>query len=315
MSSTDRRRFLEMAAGGVGALWLGVPSEGLVARAQAASPSGALDVVPLRGGLLQLTGAGGNIVVAANDAGIAMVDSGAPESGDAVLDLLAERFPGAAVRLLLNTHWHLDHTGGNDAVGRAGATIVAHESTRLWMSTQFFVDWQDRTYEPRAPEARPTETFYSSDRQPIRVAHGDTQIEYGLLREAHTDGDIYVRFPAENVIVAGGAVTVDEYPVVDYITGGALDGLLGATEKLLAMCDAETLLVPASGRVLGRADLVAQRDMVATVLERMQAAARRGKSVAEMMAEGITAEFDERWGRNTARFLDNAYKSLWGLGP
>lgn len=284
------------------------------ARAQP-STSSPLRAETLRGKVVQVGGAGGNVVLLGGPAGVAVIDSGSPEHGRTVHGFITERFGGSPVDLLFNTHWHLEHTGGNDALSKSGTKIVAHENTRLWMSTEFFVDWQNHTYEPRSPAARPTQTFYSSDPQPIEVEYGDERLQYGLLREAHTDGDIYVRFLEQNVIVAGGAVTAGEYPTLDYITGGQLGGLIDATQSLIDMSDADTLIVPARGAALRRSDLEAQRDMAATVRERMQRLARQGKSVEEMLAEGITREFDKRWGGNSERFVVNAYQSLWGLGP
>jgi glyoxylase-like metal-dependent hydrolase (beta-lactamase superfamily II) len=313
MRFVRRRTLLKAAVGGAAAVGLGVrPSR--FARAQVPTET-ALRAEALRGNVLQLEGGGGNVVLLGAPAGVAMIDCGSPEHGRAVQTFVAERFGGAPVEWLFNTHWHLEHTGGNEAVARSGTRIVAHENTRLWMSTEFFVDWQSRTYEPRPPAARPTQTFYSSDLQPIELEHGGERIQYGLLREAHTDGDIYVRLLNQNVIVAGGAATAGEYPTLDYITGGQLGGLIAATQSLIDMSDGETLIVPARGPALRRRDLEAQRDMVVTVRDRMQRLARQGKSAKEMLAEGITREFDERWGGDPELFVVNAYRSLWGLGP
>jgi glyoxylase-like metal-dependent hydrolase (beta-lactamase superfamily II) len=304
---------LKAAVGGAAVAGFGVQPNRVARGQPSTGPS--LRAETLRGNLLQVGGAGGNVVLLGAPAGVAMVDSGSPEHGRAVHGFVTERFDGSAIELLFNTHWHLEHTGGNETLAKAGAKIVAHENTRLWMSTEFFVDWQNRTYEPRPPEARPTQTFYSSEPQPIEVEYGGERLQYGLLPEAHTDGDIYVRFLEQNVIVAGGAVTAGEYPTLDYITGGQLGGLIDATQSLIDMSDAETLIVPACGAPLRRQDLEAQRDMAVTVRDRMQRLARQGKSVEEMLAEGITREFDERWGGHPERFLVNAYQSLWGLGP
>lgn len=310
MRSSGRRRFLRTALGV--ALW-GAGAGRSGARAFAQRANGPVRETVLRGELLLLEGAGGNIVLLGGPSGIAMVDSGSPEHQQAVASFIAERFRGAPIEILLNTHWHLDHTGGNEVAARDGARIIAHRNTGLWMSTEFYVNWQDRTYPARPPAARPTETFYSSDPQPIELVHAGEPVEYGLLREAHTDGDIYVRFPALNVIVAGGAVTVGRYPVLDFATGGLLGGLIDATRKLLDMSDAETLIVPAAGPARARGDLEAQLDMLATVRERIQAMARQGKSAEEMLAAGITDEFDARWGSNAPQFVANAYDSLYGL--
>lgn len=308
-----RRTLLKAAVGGAAAASFGLQPHRF-ARAQLAGAAPPR-LEKLRGSVLQVGGAGGNVVLLGGPRGVAMIDSGSPEHAGAVEEFITERFGGASVELLFNTHWHLEHTGGNETWANSGTKIVAHENTRLWMSTEFFVDWQNRNYQPRPPAARPTQTFYSSEPQPIEVECGDERIQYGLLREAHTDGDIYVRLVEHNVIVAGGAVTAGQYPTPDYITGGQLGGLIDATQYLIDISDAETLIVPARGAALRRQDLEAQRDMVVTVRERMQKLARQGKSVAEMLAEGITREFDERWGGDPERFLTNAYRSLWGLGP
>lgn len=313
MRLVRRRTLLKAAVGGAGAAGFGVRPGGF-ARAQI--PTGpSLRAETLRGKVARLGGAGGNVVLLGGPEGVAIIDSGSPEHGRAVEALVMERFGGVPIELLFNTHWHLEHTGGNETLAKAGTSIIAHENTRLWMSTEFFVDWQNRTYEPRPREARPTQTFFSSEPQPIELEYGGERLEYGLLREAHTDGDIYVRFLEHNVIVAGGVVTAGEYPTVDYITGGQLGGLIEATKFLIDMSDTETMIVPARGATLRRRDLEAQHDMVVTVRDRMQRLARQGKSAEEMLAEGITREFDERWGGDPMRFVVNAYQSLWGLGP
>lgn len=314
----DRREFLAAAAGA----GLVAGGYGFTGRARAQALSGAdagaggagLAATELRDGLLQITGAGGNAVGLATAEGVLLVDSGAPEHADALLNLVDERFGGEPVRLLFNTHWHLDHTGGNDRIGAAGAGIVAHENTRLWMSIDYYIEWQDRTSPARPPEALPNRTFYSSDPQPLEETLGEERIVYGHLREAHTDGDIYVYFPDRNVIAAGGAVTVGEYPVLDYITGGWIGGMIDATSKLIEMSDDETLIVPKRGPAQTRDYLLAQKAMLETVRERIEEMAHQGKGIDDMIAAAITAEFDDRWGSNSELFLNNAYKGMWWGG-
>lgn len=304
-----RRQFLRRLSG-VG-IAVGAGMAGLRIPAVAQPDDKDLTATPLRGGLVQISGAGGNVVALGGPDGVAMVDSGAPESEARLMRFVAERFDGAPVGVLFNTHWRLDHTGGNEAVGEAGARIIAHENTRLWMSTEFYVDWEDRTYPPRPEHARPTETFYTSDPQPIELEIGGRRIVYGHLDGAHTDGDIYVFFPEENVIAAGAAVTVGSYPVMDYYTGGWIGGLIESTAKLIDMADADTLIVPKSGPAQSREYLRAQRDMLSEVRERVESMALEGKGPDEMHAAGITADFDERWGENSRLFLSNVYEGLW----
>lgn len=279
-----------------------------------AAPIGA---VGLNDRLSLLTGFGGNVIVARDGDAVAVVDSGAPEHAEALLDTLDDTTAGRPVQALLTTHWHLPHTGAHAALGTSGATIYAHENTRLWMSTQFYVRWEARDYPPRQPEALPTETFFSSDPQPLELAIGNIDIEYAHLENAHTDGDIYVRFPSDNVLVAGGAVQVGQYPVPDFATGGWIDGLIDATRRLIELSDAETVIVPAEGPAVGRAHLQRQLDMVSTVRERIAERMRQGKSAAEMMAEGITDEFDLEWGgrKLATLFVSNSYEDLAWRGP
>lgn len=274
-----------------------------------------MTVAALGAGLVQIGGAGGNVVVLATSEGVAAVDSGAPEHAAALTTAVrAQGKDGARLELLFNTHWHLAHTGGNEALVDGRTRIVAHENTRLWMSTEHFVDWQDRTYPPRPPAALPTVTFFSSDPQPRSERLGDEVIEYGHLREAHTDGDIYVFFRDRNVIVAGGAVAVDEYPVLDHATGGWIGGLMDSTRKLLDLTDAQTQIVPGRGAVQSRKHLESQYAMVATVRGRVEDLMRKGRSAKEMIAAGVTAEFDADWGMNRERFIKNVYDGLWWQG-
>jgi glyoxylase-like metal-dependent hydrolase (beta-lactamase superfamily II) len=304
-ASEQRRRMLAGLLGAGAALALGGVTRG--ARAQGA----ALAVTPLRGGLALVAGAGGNVVLLPSAEGAVVVDSGSPETAQALTNTLAERLGTVPVRTLFNTSWRLDHTGGNEAVAPAGTTIAAHENTRLWMSTKFYVEWEDRYYQRRRPEALPNNTFFSSDPQPLHVDAGSSKIEYGHLPEAHTDGDIYVRFPEHNVIVAGGCVTAGRYPMLDYITGGWIGGLADATKKLMDLCDADTLVVPEVGPPQRRADLEAQRTMLETVRERIEAIALQGRGVDAMIEEGITKEFDARFAGDSKLFISNAYEGMW----
>jgi glyoxylase-like metal-dependent hydrolase (beta-lactamase superfamily II) len=258
-----------------------------------------------------VAGAGGNVVVHSGRGGLLLVDSGAAASATPLKAFLAERFGNAAVGVLFNTHWHLEHTGGNDAlVGDRSIPIIAHENTRLWMSTKFYVDWEDRHYERRAPAARPNQTFFTSDRQPLTLDFGGEEITYGHLLEAHTDGDIYVRFPEANVLVAGDVLTVGTYPIADYTTGGWIGGLRDATQTLVDLADAGTIVVPGVGPVQTRADLEAQHEMLATLRDRLREMMREGLGAEDMLAAGATREFDGRWG-DPELFLSTAYRGLW----
>src|SRR5262249_3102456 len=146
--------------------------------------------------------------------------------------------PGAnRIQALFNTHWHLEHTGSNESIGKAGAKIIAHENTKLWMGAEIIVAWQKgRVYKPRPKHARPNETCYSTG----KMMFGKEEIRYGHLGQAHTDGDIYVFFPNSNILVTGDVFSVGSYPVLDWTTGGWIGGLTDATRTLVGLTDDQT---------------------------------------------------------------------------
>jgi len=307
-----RRKFLTLALTGAAAYATGLraPFRG---QALAQAP-GSLSTTPLRGGLSLIEGAGGNVVVLESKDAAAAVDTGAAEHATEVADLIQRLRRDKPLAALLNTHWHPAHTGGNDALAPTAAKVIAHENTRLWMSTEYYVDWEDRTYSPRAAAALPNTTFFATDPQPLAVEIGDERIEYGHLREAHTDGDLYVFFRERNVLAAGGAVTFGAYPVIDYATGGWIGGLCDSTMKLLDLTNPDTLIVPAEGPAQRRTHLEAQYTMLTTVRGRIENLMRKGRSIDEMLAADVTSGFDSAWGANRERFVANIYHGLWWAG-
>jgi glyoxylase-like metal-dependent hydrolase (beta-lactamase superfamily II) len=283
----------------------------IAALARGRAQAQGLTASPLRGSLALVSGAGGNIVLQSGADGLLMIDSGAPEHAQDLIKVIAARHGSTPVRVLFNTHWHLDHTGGNEAIIRDGATVIAHENTRLWMSTKFFVDWENKRYLPRPRGAWPTKTFWSHEPQPQELVFNGRKAAYAHLLGAHTDGDIYVAFPDDNVIVAGGALTAREYPILDYSTGGWIGGIVDATKKFIALADSDTLVVPDRGPPQRRADLEAQLTMLETVRERIEVIALEGRGVDDMIAENITKDFDARYGGDSALFIANAYEGMW----
>ncbi len=308
--SAGRRRFLATAIHAAAASAAG----GSLLRAAMAQGRGKLLETPLREDLSLITGAGSNVVVLRAAGSAAVVDSGLPEFSNELAKLVRGDLGLLSVELLFNTHWHPAHTGGNEAMRTGDTEIVAHELTRLWMSTEYYVDWEYKSYSPGETAALPTRTFYSTDPQPFTIEIGDEEIEYGHLPEAHTDGDVYVWFKQRNVLAAGGAVTFGEYPVIDYATGGWIGGLVEATKKLLALTNADTLIVPAAGPAQRRTHLQAQLEMLTVVRERIENLMRKGRSIEEMLAAGVTNEFDSKWGSNRERFVANIYNGLWWAG-
>jgi len=261
--------------------------------------------------LLSVWGAG-NVVVLETSAGLALVDSGPVAGAAALLDFIDAEFGGAPIRVLFNTHWHPDSTGANELIGARGATVIAHQNTRLWMSTEYYVEWEKKNYTPRPEVAWPTDTFYSSDPQPLFHEIGGVRIEYGHLAEAHTDGDIYVRFAEDDVIAVGGVLAVDEFPLLDYSTGGWIGGAQAATTRLIEMAGPRTQIVAASGAPQTKAALEAQIALLDELRERIRLRIIEGKSVDEILAENIMTGYEHL--PNPRQFVSNVYNGLWWGG-
>jgi cyclase len=154
-------------------------------------------------------------------------------------------------------------------------------------------------------QALPNKTFYTSEKMTL----GRERLEYAHLGQAHTDGDIYVFFPDSNVLVAGDVMTVGTYPIADYTSGGWLGGLMNATKTLVELSNAETRVVPGVGPLQTRADLQAQLDMLTAVRDRIPKLMRQGKGREEILASGVTKEFDARWG-DPKLFLSTSLRGL-----
>jgi len=253
-----------------------------------------------------VSGAGNNVLVFNSPEGVLMVDGGSPEHSTELLKYVAAETGGKAVRLLFNTHWHPESTGSNVALGAAGAKIIAHVNTKLWLGAEIDVQWQKKVYQPLPKNARPNETFYTTG----KMTFGGERIEYGYMLQAHTDSDIYVFFPGPNVLMVGDVVTGDKYPVLDWSTGGWITGMVDAQKALLAVGNADTKIV-AGTAIMTKADLEAQLAKLNALRDSLIKAFRQGKSAKEMQAEGLTKDFDAQWG-NPEQFLSNAYRGLWG---
>lgn len=307
---SGRRDFLKSAVGCALGATLGIAARPLsvAAATTAGAAEGALRVTELTDSLTLIEGAGGNVVLFTASEGALLIDGGLAEHSAALLQLVEARAGGRPVKVLFNTHWHWDHTGSNEQLARAGARILAHENTRLWLGADFYVEWQDREYKPRPPQALPTETFFDGGGE---LEFGGERIVYRHLPRAHTDGDIYVHFPGQDVLVVGDLLAVGSYPILDYSTGGWIGGLADATKALVDLAGADTRVVPGHGPVQSRADLEAQHEMLVTMKDRLADLMRKGMNADDMLAERPSAEFDARWGDPTL-FVRNAYRGMWG---
>jgi len=253
-----------------------------------------------------LVDAGTNVVVLDTDDGFVLVDTGSPGTAEALLVELAAIAPGRDVSTAFNTHYHLENTGGNARMTRAGARVLAHENTRIWMATDVWVPAEDRYREARPGADHPTETFYTDGSMTV----GSERIDYGYLIEAHTSGDIFVFFRDSNVLVAGDVASPARDPQLDYFTGAWIGGRGDAMTRLVEMSDSQTVIVPTFGPPVSRAELEAERDVIEQIYERTVDRVRQGETVDDMFAAGVMDGLSRTWDEPYA-FLYDVHKGLW----
>ncbi len=290
----QRREFLRTLAAGAAALGL---SRASLAQATQGSPA----AQKLTDKLTLITGAGNNVVVLAGDGGSLLVDCGDAAHAQDVLKL------AGTIKTVFNTHWHLESTGANDAMARAGAKLVSHVHTELWMTQEIIHEWDKKVFPPRAKEALPTETFYTTG----KTTFGGEPIEYGLMPMAHTDGDIYVHFPLSNVLVAGDAVQAGRLPMLDWFTGGWIGGMQDAHRTLLGLANDATRIVPATGPVLTKAEVQANLDILTKLREHLVQLMKKGMGVQNMIDAKALKDFEGQLAGDPDPFLFSAYRGLW----
>jgi glyoxylase-like metal-dependent hydrolase (beta-lactamase superfamily II) len=305
-----RRDFLRVLA--AGALTVSTASRGFGQAAQQAAQA-PTPIVPtkLADRIYVLIGNGGNVGLITGDDGLMMIDCGLPDRGNDMVSAVAAVSP-LKVQQLLNTHFHFDHTGGNETFGRGGTKIMAHENVKKILSIRFQDDAFGRTFEPLKPEGIPTETFTSGG----KMTFGKVKMEYTHFAEAHTDGDTYVFFPEANILHCGDLFWNRMYPVIDYSAKGWLGGMIGGAAKMGKVGNEQTRVIPGHGEVGTKADLKAWHDMLVTVQGRLEPMAKQGKTMDEVLAAAPTKDLDAMWGklRPADAFLKQAYPSLMQHG-
>jgi glyoxylase-like metal-dependent hydrolase (beta-lactamase superfamily II) len=250
-----------------------------------------------------ITGAGNNVIALAGDSGSLLVDAGDAAHAPAVLQM------AGPVSTIVNTHYHLESTGGNDAMAKAGAKVVAHLNTKLWMTQEIIRDWEGgKVYAPRAKAALPTEAFRAASGE---MTIGGERIEYGLLTQAHTDGDLFVHFKNANVLAVGDAVQPGRLPTLDWFCGGWIGGMQNAQKALLDRADDQTKIVPARGPVMTKADLQANHATIVRIREKLVALMKKGQGAQNMIDAKAVDEFTDVMPGDAATFLYVAYRGLW----
>jgi glyoxylase-like metal-dependent hydrolase (beta-lactamase superfamily II) len=267
-----------------------------------------IETVPVAPGLHMLVGQGGNIGVFIGSDGVLMIDDQFAPLGEKIRSAVA-KLSNAPIRFLLNTHWHGDHSGGNQWVGKAGGVIVAHDAVRARMSTRQVMAAFGQSVPPSPPEALPLLTY---GRDITFHINGDT-VHVRHVAAAHTDGDSIVHFERANAIHAGDTFFNNGFPFIDLSSGGSIDGLIAAADQLLAIANDRTRIIPGHGPLSNRAELAAYRGMLVDVRGRVAKALQAGQSADEVVEAQLLADLAGRFGNGVMEpegFLRIVHASL-----
>lgn len=301
-TTTTRRGFIGSLSAGALAC-----STALTWPAAATAADAGLRAETLADGLLWIHGAGANLLALRDARGLVFIDGGLARHADAVLQLASGELGGGNAHTLINTHWHAEHTGLNETLGKAGAQIIAHEHTRLWLSTTVRYDLDGPPIRPLPKAAQPNHTTWDEG----TLAAGDETLRYALMSQAHTDGDLYVKLEQANVLVTGGVVAGNGWPTPDWVTGGWINGTVSGYRTLIAQCDDATRVLTAHGdRLYTRADLETELEIVAKLSGELSRMMRAGFGPRDVLAAEPAKDHVARLGDPT-QFLTESFKSLW----
>jgi len=247
-----------------------------------------------------ITGGASNVLVSkAANGELLVVDGGLKDGASELRSTIESALGSKKISTLVNTHWHPEQTGLNELIGNRNTRIFAHENTRQWLSTSVKRLQEDTTYEPLPESARPNETFY----------HYGSKVEYGLLRQAHTDGDMYVFLPTDNVLHAGGVLSTDSWPFLDWWCGGWIGGIVDGLETLLSVANDGTLIIPATGKPVTKAQLQEMHAMYAEIFSSVRTMFTKANTVEQTVAAKPAAKWESRYGSADA-FIAQAHWSL-----
>lgn len=265
-----------------------------------------IQVQPLNGGLYMLLGRGGNIGLSVGPDGAFLVDDQFAPLTDKILEAVAS-VTDQPVKFVLNTHWHGDHTGGNENMGEAGALIVAHGNVRARMSVE---QMRGTTVTPPSPDgALPVVTF---DRT-VNFYLNDDELHVFHVPRAHTDGDAIVFFREANVVHMGDTYFNGGFPYIDTGSGGTIDGVIAAMDRVLMLADGATQIIPGHGALSNAAELRTTRDMLQVIRDRVAAAKADGASADEAVELSPAQEWDAELGGgfiNQERLVRAIYETI-----
>ncbi len=295
-SGIPRRRFLETtgvatAAACLSRRWLFAADVNPVISIREAAATAKISITKLRSNVSVLEGSGGNMAVLTGPDGKILVDAGITATRKGITEALASLGP-EPVKHLVNTHWHFDHTDGNEWLHSAGAEIIAHENTRKHLTVDTRVEVWNFKFPASPAGALPTKTFTNDHKLDLN----GTALALRYYPSAHTDSDISVEFTDADILHVADTFWNGYYPFIDYSTGGSIDGLIRAAEANVARVTKETIVIPGHGPVGNKTELIEFRDMLLAIREKVSGLKKRGRSLAEVIGAKPTANYDAKWG-------------------
>jgi len=255
-----------------------------------------------------MSGKIGNVGVWSGADGIVVIDDSLAPLAPKVVEAIG-RIAEGPIRFVINTHWHPDHTGGNELIGKSGGIIFAHENVRTRLSEEQFIELVNMRVPPAPAAALPVVTFADS----ITFFLNGDRLDVVHMSDAHTDGDAVLWWKAANVVHTGDVYLNGTYPFIDLDSGGTLAGLVAATEAILARVDDATIVIPGHGPISNRREVSEYRDMLVTVGRRIREGVESGRNLDEVLASRPTAEFDARYGQgfmSPTRLVGILYRDL-----
>jgi glyoxylase-like metal-dependent hydrolase (beta-lactamase superfamily II) len=265
-------------------------SENIVLTARKRAETATITVQNLRGNVTALLGSGGNIGVLSGKDGKLIIDSGYSTSRGKITEALAGLSP-EPIKHLVNTHWHFDHTDGNEWMHSDGAIILAHENTKKHLSTTTRVEAWDFTFPPAPAGSIPAEVI---DKEKT-LSINNTNIVLACSGPSHTDGDLSAYFVEPDVLHCGDTWWNGHYPFIDYSTGGNIKGMIKAAEWNLAKASEKTIVIPGHGKIGSKSELTEYRDMLVIIHDKVAALKKEGKTLEETVAAKVTAAYDSKW--------------------
>jgi cyclase len=297
----DRRDFLHT-------LWGGTVGLSFIGRGLGQATPDPIVFTKITDRIALLSGDGGNVGLVIADDGLMMIDGGYANRALELQKAIADK-DSHPVKLLFDSHWHGDHVGSNELLGKAGVKIMAHQNAKFWLSQKVKMEAFNTTVEPLKPEGLPAKTFTDGG----KMSFGKEKIEYKWCPNAHTDNDTWLFFPSSNILQTGDLFFSGAYPVIDYTTGGWIGGMAEALDKLLKVGDVQTKIIPGHGPLSSKADMQAARDMLHTVNDRLSVFSKKGASLDDVLKANPVADLEPKWGQgflNGERFVRMAYASL-----